>query len=167
MMRKCVFAVLFMLIALVAGAQNYKLQSAYIYGFTRYVIWPDDHNQGDFEIVVLGESPITEQLYDLASKKKVGDRNIKITKITNPSEIKKCNILYLPANQSAHFNTVMTKVISQPTLLITEEVGLGMKGSDINFIMKDGKLVFELNQAAASKHNLKISNALMALAILI
>lgn len=167
MMRKCVFVVGLMLFAISGKAQNYKMQSAYIYGFTRYVIWPDDHNQGDFEIVVLGDSPILEQLNDLAAKKKVGDRPIKITRISSPSEIKKCNILYLPANQSGQFSAVLGKITTQPTLLITEEAGLGEKGSDINFIMKDDKLVFELNQVAASKHSLKISNALLALAILI
>jgi hypothetical protein len=97
----------------------------------------------------------------------VGDRNIKITRINSPSEIRKCNILYVPANQSTQFGTVLNKVLTQPTLMITEEPGLGMKGSDINFIMKDDKLVFELNQTATAKHNLKISNALLALAILI
>lgn len=167
MMRKCVFAVLMALSVSVAGAQNYKLQSAYIYGFTRYIIWPEDHNQGDFEIVVLGDSPIMEQLNDMAAKKKVGDRSIKVTRINSPSEIRKCNILYLPASQSAQYATVLSKIVTQPTLLITEEPGFGLKGSDINFIMKDDKLVFELNQGATAKHNLKISNALLALAILI
>jgi hypothetical protein len=59
------------------------------------------------------------------------------------------------------------KTGTQPTLLITEEAGLGAKGSDINFITKDGKLAFELNQAAASKRNLKVSNTLTSMAILI
>jgi hypothetical protein len=131
------------------------------------VIWPDDYNQGDFEILVLGDTPLMEELRLLAQAKKVGDRSIKITKISSPAEIRKCNILFVPASHSALLNDVVTKINNQPILIITEEPGLGMKGSHINFIMKDGKLAFELNQAAANKHNLKISNALMGMAILI
>jgi hypothetical protein len=166
-MKKCVFLVLLAITSQLGYTQTYKLHSVYIYGFTRYVIWPEGFTTGDFEILVLGDSPILDELKILAQAKKVGDRSIKITKINSVAEIKKCNILFLPASQSMHFNDVMGKVNSKPILLITEEPGLGAKGSDINFIMKDGKLAFELNQTAASKHNLKISNTLTSMAILI
>lgn len=166
-MKKCVLVIMFVLTWSLGQAQSYKLHSVYIYGFTRYVIWPEGYTTGDFEIFVLGDSPIMEELKNLAQAKKVGDRTIKVTKINSPAEIKKCNILFIPANQSQHFNDVLGKISNQSILLITEEPGLGMKGSDINFIMKDGKLAFELNQAAASKRNLKISNTLTSMAILI
>ena len=52
-------------------------------------------------------------------------------------------------------------------LVVTEENGLGAKGSNINFIMREGKLAFELNQATLNKQNLKVSNELSRLAILI
>ena len=40
-------------------------------------------------------------------------------------------------------------------------------GSDINFIERDGRLGFELNQAAINKRKLKVSTELTRLAILI
>ncbi|HEY0741260.1 MAG TPA: YfiR family protein [Chryseosolibacter sp.] len=166
-MRRCVLAVLLLIVCNFASAQGYKLHSVYVYGFTRYVEWPADYSSGDFEILVLGDSPIIDQLKEMATAKKVGDRSIKVTRIATVAELKKCNILFIPAAQSAQFATALTKIGSQSTLVITEEPGLGAKGSDINFITKDGKLAFELNQAAAAKHNLKISNALMGMAILI
>lgn len=166
-MRKSSLLVLFCLITSLGFAQGYKLHSVYIYGFTRYVIWPDEFNKDDFEIVVLGETPLTEELKLLSASKKVGDRAIKITQISSPSEIKKCNILFVAAARSADLVGVISKVNNQPILIITEEAGLGAKGSHINFIMKDGKLAFELNQAATAKHNLKISNTLTGMAILI
>jgi len=166
-MRKSSSFILLCLVLNFGYAQSYKLHSVYIYGFTRYVIWPEDYNQGDFEILVLGDSPLMEELKLLAQAKKVGDRTIKITKISSAAEIRKCNILFLPASHSAELGDVVSKINNQSILIITEEPGLGMKGSHINFIMKDGKLAFELNQAASNKHNLKISNALMGMAILI
>lgn len=166
-MRRCVLAALLLIVCNFASAQGYKLHSVYVYGFTRYVEWPTDYSSGDFEIFVLGDSPIIDQLKEMATAKKVGDRSIKVTKINSVAELRKCNILFIPASQSSQFATVLTKIANQSTLIITEEPGLGAKGSDINFITKDGKLAFELNQAAASKHNLKISNALMGMAILI
>jgi hypothetical protein len=165
-MRKCVFAILLAVITCSQGyTQNHSLQTVFIYSFTRYVIWPDSHNQGDFEILVLGDAPIVEELKKMAAAKKVGDRSIRITKINSPEEIKKCNILFIPSSQSLLFTDVVTKINTQPILIITEEPGMGIKGSDINFIIKDGKLRFELNQAAVAKQNLKVANELSRLAI--
>lgn len=167
-MKKCAsFTVLCLMATLSFAQSSYKLHSVYIYGFTRYVIWPENQNHGDFEIVVMGDTPLLDELKALAGAKKVGDRSIKITRIESPAEIRKCNILFIPASNSAKLAEVTAKVGTQSILIITEEPGLGLKGSHINFIEKDGKLAFELNQAAATRHNLKISNSLTGMAILI
>jgi hypothetical protein len=166
-MRKSVLLALFALNLTICNAQNYKLHTVFIFSFTRYVIWPEGYNQGDFEILVLGDSPIVSALQEMAQAKKVGDRTIKVTKINSPAEIKKCNILFIPSAKSSQIADVVAKVANQSILIITEDAGMGAKGSDINFIMKDGKLAFELNQSAVSRQNLKIANELSRLAILI
>jgi hypothetical protein len=160
-------ALLFLLCVLPAGAQNYKMHSVFVYSFTRYVIWPETYNTGDFEIMVLGDSPIIEELKVMAQAKKVGDRPIKITKISSPAEIKKCNMLFISSSKSALIPEVMEKINTQSVLVISEEAGAAQKGSDINFIVKDGKLAFELNQASVNRQGLKVSNELSRLAILI
>jgi hypothetical protein len=131
------------------------------------VIWPDAYNSGDFEIVVLGDSPIIDELKSMAQGKKVGERNIKVTRISSPAEIKKCNMLFVSASRTAQIPEVMEKVNTQSILVISEEAGAAQKGSDINFIVKDGKLAFELNQASVTRQGLRVSNELSRLAILI
>lgn len=166
-MKKSVLLVLLALSSYLATAQNYNLHTLYIYSFTRYIVWPEDYAKGDFEILVLGDTPLFDALQDMAQKKKVGDRAIKVVKISSISEIRKCNILFVPSGKSSQLNDVVAKTSNQSILVLTEEVGLGTKGSDINFIVKEGKLAFELNQAAVAKRNLKIANELQRLAILI
>jgi len=167
-MRKTLSTLLFFFAFLPGFTQTHKFQSVFIYSFTRYVQWPDAYNQGDFEILVLGDSPIYDELRNMAAAKKVGgDRTIKVTKISNPGEIRRCHILYVPSHKSTQIDNVLAKVASQPILIVTEEPGLGVKGSDINFIVKDGKLAFELNQAAVNRQNLKVSNELTRLGIMI
>jgi hypothetical protein len=51
--------------------------------------------------------------------------------------------------------------------VVTEQDGLALKGSHINFVLKDGKLAFELNQNALTKNKLKAANELTRLAILL
>lgn len=166
-MKKTLLLFLFVFASIFSFGQNYKYHSLFIFSFTRYVQWPEGFNQGDFEITVLGDSPLINELTTMAQSKKVGDRNIKVNKINGIGELKKCHILFVPASKSSLLPEVIAKINSQPILLVTEENGLGLKGSNINFIMKEGKLAFELNQTTINKQNLKVSNELSRLAILI
>ena len=52
-------------------AQSYQTHSVFLFSFTRYVQWPDEMNKGDFDILVLGDSPITPELKKMANVKKV------------------------------------------------------------------------------------------------
>lgn len=166
-MKRYLIGVFFLASTIGSWAQSYKMHTVFIFSFTRYVQWPENYNGGDFEIMVLGDSPILEELKSMAQVKKVGDRTIKVTKINSPAEIRKCNILFISAAKSSQISEVLNKVTTQSILVVTEEPGLGAKGSNVNFITKDGKLAFELNQNAASKQGLKVSNELSRLAILI
>lgn len=149
-----------------AFSQDYKLHPVYIYSFTKYIIWPDSYKEGDFQILVLGDSPILKELGTMANAKKTPDnRTIVVSKIMSPAEIKKCNVLFIPAAKSKLLPEVMAKVGDQSILIITEEEGLGSKGSNINFVIKEGKLAFELNQGSLTKQSLKASNELARLAI--
>jgi hypothetical protein len=157
LMKKVLFSATLLLCCTLAYAQNYKQYTLFIYSFTKYIQWPEAYNQGDFEIHVMGESPIFDDLKTMAQLKKVGERPIKLVKIAGPADIKKCNILFVSADQSAKLAEVLQKVNTQSVLVITEQTGLGSQGSCINFITKDGKLTFELNQSALTKQNLKAS----------
>jgi hypothetical protein len=162
MTRKCLlFAVFWVAVVTSARSQSYQLHSVFIYSFTRYVQWPPEESTGDFEILVLGESGIYNELTKMAETKKVGSRAIKVSRITSAAEIRKCNILFVPVEKSAALGDVLGKVGSNATLVVTEQVGLGAKGSCINFVEKDGKLAFEINQAAMTKQRLKASSELM------
>jgi YfiR/HmsC-like len=148
-------------------AQNYQLHSVFMYSFARYIQWPADAGATDFSIEVLGDSPILAELNTLASKKKVGEKAIRVTKVSSVNELKKCNILFIPADKSALLPEVLTKFEDSSMLIVTEQSGLGTKGSNINFLIKEGKLVFELNVNSLTRKKLKPSTELTRLAILI
>lgn len=61
-MKKILLVSIILLGTQLSFSQNYKLHSVYMYSFTRYILWPEAYNQGDFEILVLGDSPILDEL---------------------------------------------------------------------------------------------------------
>lgn len=167
-MRKALYLSSCLLVFSIASAQtSYQTHTLYIYSFGRFIQWPEESRTGDFEIAVLGDSPILAELDKMAQKKKIGDRTIRIVRLASLKDFKKSHVLFLPASQSGVLAESIQKIGEQSTLIVTEQAGLGAKGSDINFIVKEGKLVFEINQNSISKHKLKAANELTRLAIII
>ncbi len=149
----------------VAFAQNYQLHTVYIYSFIRYVQWPSI--EGDFVIGVVGDSPIIEHLKKMASAKKAGTRDIVIKEFASNANITATDILFVSKDASDSFEGIKSQVNTGNTLLITETEGLGMEGSAINFVERNGKLAFELNRHAVEEAGLKVSTELTRLAIII
>jgi hypothetical protein len=168
-MKKLLFSGLLLVASLSGRGQNYQTQSVFIYSFTRYIQWPDGRNTGDFEILVLGDSPLMPELQAMAEKKKVGgDRSIKVNKISSPSEFnKKCHILFIPADKSPMLAEILVKAADQSVLIVTEQPGMGTKGSSINFVQREGKMAFEMNQSSMNSRKLKAAIELSRLAIII
>ncbi|MGK7389753.1 MAG: YfiR family protein [Candidatus Cyclobacteriaceae bacterium M2_1C_046] len=146
-------------------AQNYQLHAVFINSFIKYVKWPDEHSSGDFKIGIVGDSPIVDHLKKLADVKKINGRNIVVETYPSAEQAKNVHILYLPESQAVNLPKVLGKFGTSPTMVITEKDGLGSQGSNINFIIRNGRLAFELNLAAMEKSNLKVSQELTRLAI--
>jgi hypothetical protein len=159
------YAFALLTVAVSAQQQGYQTHTLFMYSFTRFIQWPPEESQGDFEIVVLGESPILSELKLMAERKRAGSRVIHVSKINSLAEFKKGHILYVSPDWSPRYQEVSAKIGDEPVLLVTEQAAAPNKGN-VNFVNnKDGKLAFELNKAAIEKHKLKVSAELSRLAI--
>ena len=154
-----------------AGGENYdtnaKIKAVYIYNFTKYIEWPKEYREISFVIGVLGQSALTDELKGMATAKKVFGQNIEVKQFNTVKEITKCHILYVPTDSKDAFSSVIGQIKTFSTLLISDKVGLAQQGSAINFVVLQNRQKFELNQANAVKYNLKVSNSLEALAIIV
>ena len=166
-MKRIGFILLILCIAMTAFGQKEKIQSSYIYNFTSYISWPESEKTGDFVIGVLGNGPIQNELNNLAATKKVITQPIVVKNFSSARDIEKCHILIITEGKSSQLQEALSKVSGNSTLVITESPGLASKGSGINFVMKDGKMLFELNKNKIEKNGLKINSKLTALAVLV
>jgi len=150
-----------------AYGQDYKLYKVYIYNFTKYIQWPTDKQSGDFIIGVVGKSAMLEELQSIAASRTVGSQKIVIKEFSNATDVDNCHVVFIPSNKSNLLGELSTKFGNKPVLIITEKTGLGKQGSNINFVLIDGKLKYELNKEAIEKTGLKVSTELTKLAIMI
>lgn len=151
-----------------AQGGDYKFHNIFIYNFTKYIVWPSDYQQGDFVIGVLGASPLTNQLTYWAEKKKVrGVQPIVVKQFDSPNDLRneKVHMFFIPYSKSGYLKYVQEAVEGKPTLIITEKNGLALQGSMINFVVRNGRWTFEINEEATERAGLKVSSELLRVAI--
>ena len=149
-------------------AQKERYQSLFIFNFTKYIKWPESYNSDKFVIGVIGNSTVYDALADMAPTKKApSGQSIEVKKYNSPEEIGECHILFVSQNVAGEMETIDSITSSKPVLIITESPGLATLGSIINFVEKDDKIKFELNESKAQSRGLAVSRALADLAIII
>ncbi len=141
-----------------------RVQAMYIYNFTRYVDWPDNYKSEDFVIGVLGDAEFCQELKNFTMNKKVGNQSISVVCFNSIEDIKKCHILYIPADGAVQFGNILRKVSNYSNLIVSESKALSNYGAAISFVLEDNKLSFVLNSENAAKYGLKISSTLCNMA---
>jgi formate dehydrogenase assembly factor FdhD len=144
-------------------AQDERFKAIFIYNFTKYINWPV--SQGDFVINVLGNDGIIHEIDEIATKKTVGNSKIDIIRILTPSEIKKCQILFVASNKMDLLSEVIQIAKKNNILVITEKANACKEGSCINFLSRDGKLTFEISKLNIETCGLQVSVDLLKLGI--
>ncbi|MDX2196771.1 MAG: YfiR family protein [Cytophagales bacterium] len=167
-MNKYFFTVTFTVCTYIALAQevNYKVHAMFMYHFTKYVEWPDAKKSGDFVIGVVGSSDINKELETIAATKKAGAQSIVVKKIS-ASDAATCHMVFIPSSQSSNLDDVLQSGGGKPVLIVSEKNGLCKKGSNMNFVIVDDKLKFEINKASIENNGLKISGELLKLGIVL
>jgi len=146
---------------------EYHLKAVYIYNFSQYLTWPQDTPSDNFIIAVIGQSEIIIPLNEIATKEKVGTRNIVIRQFRTVGDIEFCHILFIPKTTKTLLPHILTKVKNTNILLISENEGFARQGTAINFVFVENKIKFEINQQTLEQVGIDASSQLLRLAILI
>lgn len=170
-MKKSVILVVMM--AFVSGyaigqeRPTHEIHAAMLYNFIKYVQWPNEGEAGDFVVGVIGDEKIFATLTQWYNGKPKGSKKYVIKQLSSAEEAAECQVVYIGKSKNREFDNIKNSTSGKSVLTITDGNGMGQKGSCINFKVIDGKLKFELNQGMVNSSNLKVSNQLSSMAILI
>lgn len=145
----------------------HEIHSMLMFNFINYVEWPADAKAGNFIIAVVGDENVASTIQNFYTNRTVKGQSVKVVNVDNVTAVNNAHVLYLSSSKSREFESAKAKFDGKSTLMITDKNGLGKKGSCINFQEINGKLKFEINQESIKGNNLKISNQLSSMGILI
>lgn len=164
------FFIVFILSYFIAGSQTVakedNLKAAFIYNFTKYIDWDSSYLDRDFVVGVIGYSPVSTSLTEIAKTNRAKNKKIVIRYYNRPEDIGACNILFIAKALPFSLHSVLERV-EKGTLTISEEPDFAKQGTALNFIMVNGKLKFEANLRSIYSAGLSAGSQLLKLAILV
>jgi hypothetical protein len=149
-----------------AGALEYAVKANFLYKFGDYITWPPQAlgpANGPVTICVAGSDPFGTMLDEAVAGEVVAQRPIFVKRLATVTPDAGCHILYIGPSPSQSIAAALQAVAGQPVLTITdsafEDTGI------INFLIRDNRVRFSIDQQAAAAGGLEISSKLLSLAV--
>jgi hypothetical protein len=155
-----------------APAQNepleFALKAAYLSKFGLYVEWPNTafSSAGSaFNLCVVGEDPFGAELDKATANQRIGNRPIVVRRLKTVERDSGCHILYISSADRRSIRQALEPVHGSNVLVVSDAASQAAAGSIINFVIKDNRVRFDIDEEAAAKNGLTISSKLLGLAL--
>lgn len=156
-----------------AGAQRplvtseYAVKAAFLYNFAKFVEWPATAFRGPRDpmtLCILGEDPFGGELDQTVDGKTALGRPIVVRRFARPAGLEECRILFVSASEGPRFEQVLAAVGGRAVLTVGEEEVFGRAGGIISFVVRQDRVRFQIDRAAAARAGLNISSRLLEVA---
>ncbi len=146
---------------------EYAVKANYLYKFAPFVAWPPrafSAPASPLEICVVGEDPFDGALDDAVRGQTFDGRPVVVRRMAAIEPNNACHVLFIGRSSGQSLADTLKTVAGQPILTVTDGANSG-DGPVIRFVMEDGHVRFEIDEAAARASGLVISSKLLSLAL--
>lgn len=145
---------------------EYRVKAAFLSKFGDFVDWPEAgfaDATAPAVLCVVGHDPFGPTLDQVAQGQRLHGRTIVVRRIKVIERTSGCHLAYLGGGAQDQALALRT-LAGAPVLTITDQAPEAARGV-IDFTLRDNRVRFQIDDAAAARHGLTISSKLLALAI--
>ena len=143
---------------------EYRVKSAFLYNFSRFVTWPEAKLQDrtEFSLCIIGTDPFGAQL-DKLTGKTVHNHTLVVRRLNSLAMVDDCHLVYI--GEDTMPADILLLVRELPVLTVSDAEDFIEQGGIIQFKLVQNKVRFRINMDAANSAGLKVSSKLLSLAI--
>jgi hypothetical protein len=148
-------------------APEYAVKAAFLYNFAKFVEWPADAFRGPRDpmtLCVLGEDPLAGEIEQTVGGKTAMGRQIVVRRFTGLAGLAECRILFVSSSEEPRLDQILAAVAGRAVLTVGEEEAFTRAGGIISFVVRQNRVRFQIDRAAAARAGLSISSRLLELA---
>ena len=160
-----------LLAAMLATAEKkpteYDVKAAYLVNFGRFMRHDGEAAQrtADFGICVLGEDPMGPSLDAIADNEKIGQRPVRVKRMTDAREARTCDIVYISAAQAERISADLEALRGSDALTVSDAPDFLRQGGMIKFVLQGDHVRFSVNLEPARKAHVVLSSDLLRVAL--
>jgi len=143
------------------------IKATYLYKFAPFVEWPANafaSADAPITICVSGGDPFGPSLDQVAGRERVAGRAIAVRHVGALAAGSGCQIAYLSGSADQSIEQALEVLRGQPVLTVTDGADQGVHGV-ISFVIADGRVRFQIDNALAEENHILISSKLLSLAV--
>jgi hypothetical protein len=147
-------------------SQEYKLKAAFLVNFIRFITWPEaafTADTNELRLCILGENPFGEDL-QRAQVTEFNGRRLQVQTAGSEQELADCQMIYLNQAVASNAGETLKNLKDQPVVTVSDHQGFVELGGSIEFVTRDGRLAFIINQTGLRKLGITVSSAMLDLA---
>lgn len=147
---------------------EYAVKANLLYKFGEYISWPAEAlgpPGAPATLCIVGDNPFGETLDKAVSGERIGEHPAEVKRLDAAAAETLCHILFTRGSAHQSIAEALRAVAGHPMLTITEAFNFGAGGGVINFVVRDNRVRFEIDQQAAAVNRLEISSKLLGLAV--
>lgn len=150
------------------GSRAYVIKAGFIYNFTRFIKWPPQSNEGEgYNICVIGDNPFGSILERLEKKHRLKQNPLKIKLNVTPPEFSGCHILFVSFSERFNVEKIVKETKGLQVLTVGDTAGYAERGIDINLVVAENKVKFEMSKQCLDDKGFKVSSELYDLATIV
>ena len=152
-----------------ASSRAYVIKAGFIYNFTRFIKWPSPSkfDGNEYNICVLGDNPFGSILERLEEKHRFKERPLKIKLDVSRSDFRGCHILFVSFSERFNIEKIVEQTKNFQVLTVGDTEGFAERGIDINLLVADNKVKFEISKQCLDRKRFKVSSELYDLATIV
>lgn len=150
-----------------AESVEYSVKAAYLTKFGIYVEWPGTAfgaPDSPINLCLVGDDPFGATLDQAAASQHVGSRAVVVRRMKAVTRESGCHILYIGSAEPENVQQTIEALRGSAVLTVTDARGAGTAGV-INFVVKDNRVRFDVDDEAAAQDGLTLSSKLLSLAL--
>jgi hypothetical protein len=150
------------------GQEGAAARAAYLYSFLGYIEWPSRAlplTDSPLVIGVVDADEVAAELLLTTLGRKINNRAVVIRRLQHGDSMEDIHLLYIGPGEAQHVQAMVRQAPRRWTVTVTDDASADAIAGVINFRQSEGRLRFDVSQAAAERGDFKLSSRLLSVAI--
>lgn len=146
-----------------APPSDVAVKAAFLTKFPAYVVWPAavrPRPGAPLQICIVGGDPFGRLIDEAARGQQVDGHPLQVRRLSAPGQAGGCHVAFVQGSAPG----LMQGLQGKPMLTVTDARG-GAQGGMIHFVIHQGRVRFNIDQAQASRSGVGISSRLLGIAL--